>query len=93
MRRVDYKDRDGRWWAVWLPEDYPDERAPMGVPIGPPPLDELELPEGLAIELHNQLFKRGLLTKQDLVRRLGEVQIAITSALRLDVQRVTALYE
>ncbi len=93
MRRVDYKDRDGRWWAVWLPESYPDESASMGVPIGPPPLDELELPVGLSIDLHNQLFHRGLLTKQDLVRRLGDVQIAIASALRLDVQSVTALYE
>ena len=90
--RVDYEDDTGRNWAVWLPID--DIHDPtMGIPLGPPDFSALDLPEETAIRLHNQLFSRGILTKQDLKGKHKEVFAAIQAAFKVDVARVTGLYD
>ncbi len=90
--RVDYEDDTGRKWAVWLPSDDMDDPT-MGIPLGPPDFSALDLPEETAIRLHNQLFSRGILTKQDLKGKHKEVFAAIQAAFKVDVARVTGLYD
>jgi len=93
MRRTNYEDGKGRKWAVMLPDDAPDADAPMGLPVGPPSLDSLDLPEEIEVRLHNALFDRGLLTARDVRARRREVLGALISALKLGVSRITALYQ
>ena len=57
-----------------------------------PPLDILGLPPDIEFRLHEALFAHGLFTKQDALRRLGDVLNAVRSALKLDVQHVLEVY-
>lgn len=92
MREVTYEDKKGRLWRVLIPDTAPDSAAAMGVVIGPPSLDELDLPKDLAVKLHNQLFHRRLFTLADAERRRADVLGAFQAALKVDVQRVIDLY-
>lgn len=92
MRRADWTDGDGRKYAVLLPEDVPDEQARFGLPIGPPPLEALGLPNALMIRLHNELYVREVFTAEDARRRPADIATAIQHALRLDAMDVQALY-
>lgn len=67
--------------------------AEQGVPLGPPPLAELNLPPEVEVRLHNQLFERGLYTSQDVRRRLPDVRAALMAALSVDVARILAVFE
>ena len=89
MRSVDYADDRGRIFRVMLPDDAPDEEAPMGIPIGPPNVvDHLGLPEPLATRLHNLLHERGIWDITTLSKK-GNVLIGVwQSALRVDVSRL-----
>ncbi len=91
-RRVTYTDDAGRRWTVLLPDDKPDSDAPMGIPVGPPSLESLELPEELEVRLHNALHDRGLLTARDIKVRRSHLTGALQSAFRVDIVRVAALY-
>lgn len=91
MVRVNYEDVEGRWWVVLVPQGHEDE-SHMGIPVGPPDLSPLGLPEALEIRLHNQLFQRGLLTARDIRGRAKEVFAAVQSAYQVDVAAVTGLY-
>ncbi len=93
--RAVYEDETGRRWVVLVPEGRAQDAAlGMGMVIGPPDMREAlaHLPEALQVRLHNELFVRGLLTEHDLRGRAGEVQSALQSALRLDVQTVVRAY-
>ncbi len=87
---VDYKDPEGYWWRVRVPQGCED--ASMGIPIGPPDLTALGLPPDIQRRLHNQLHARGLLTRRDLNGRMKEVVAAVQATYRVDAQAVTALY-
>lgn len=90
--RAKYQDDEGRWWVVLVPPGHEDE-ASMGIPVGPPDLASLGLPEAVEVRLHNQLFNRGLLTARDLKGRGQEVFAALQAAYRVDQGAVTALYQ
>ena len=92
MRQVSYEDDEGRFWMVSLPEGVPDSDASMGIPVGPPPLESLGLPEDIEIALHNQLFHRGLLTAKDLKKRRGEIISALIHSLSVTGRAILALY-
>lgn len=92
MRIVDYTDDTGRKWRVQLPDDVGDEDAALGVPIGPPDLAPLGLPEPLALRLHNALFERGLLTYQDMLKRNREIIAVWQAALNADAMSLMKLY-
>lgn len=92
MRRTQYIDEDGRKWAVDLPDGVSDESAAIGVPAGPPSLASLDLPLELEVRLHNQLFDRAVLTARDAKVKRESVLSAIQHALKLDVQKVIAVY-
>lgn len=91
-RRASYTDDIGRRWAVDLPDGTPDSDAKMGIPVGPPSLESLGLPEEIEVRLHNQLFERHLLTERDAKRNLPAVFGALQAALRVDTGRVVAVY-
>lgn len=90
--RVDYEDDTGRKWAVLLPSDDTSDPT-IGIPYGPPDFSVLGLPEETAIRLHNQLFSRGILTKQDLKGKHKEIFAAIQAAFKVDVATVTGIYD
>lgn len=92
MRQVSYEDDKGRLWMVSLPDNVPDSDASMGIPIGPPPLESLGLPEDIEVALHNQLFHRGLLTAKDLKKRRGEIISALIHSLSVTGRAIMQLY-
>lgn len=92
MKELSYKDRLNRTWYVKLPEGIPDSDAPLGIPIGPPSLESLGLPEEIEIALHNQLAARRIFTARDVKIHRAEVSAAIQGALKLDTERIYTLY-
>lgn len=92
MKELAYSDKIGRTWYVKLPEGIPDSDAPLGIPIGPPSLEALGLPEEIEVALHNQLAARRIFTAKDIKARRADVLAAIQGALRLDTEKVYELY-
>lgn len=75
-----------------LPEELPDEKASMGLIIGPPDLSGLNLPYALMVKLHNELHARGILTKGDAMSRRQDIASALLTALRVDVGAIVDVY-
>ena len=92
LREVSYEDKQGRRHRVLLPEDAPDSTAPQGIPVGPPSLEALDLPREVEIRIHNQLHDRGLFTARDVKTRPQDVMGALMAALKIDKQRLVAVY-
>lgn len=92
LKQVEYSDVAGRHWARMLPNSEPNSRAGIGIPVGPPPLDSLDLPEDLQTRLHNELYARGILTLDQALTNRREIQAAMMAAFRLDVDRIIACY-
>lgn len=93
LKRVSYTDSDGRKRVVLLPEEYSDDQAEaIGIPVGPPRLDELGLPLELEVRLNNELFHRGILEPNDALRRRPDIMGAIQSALKIDTDAIVTLY-
>lgn len=87
-----YVDSFGRKWATQIPDHAPESEAEFGIPLGPPPLDGLNLPEEIQTRLHNQLFERGLFNNVNVSRRRTDLQAAIQYAVQLHQQRLVDLY-
>lgn len=92
LREVTHEDRKGRLWIVLIPELASDRDASMGIPVGPPSLDSLGLPDELATRLHNQLYHRHLITAADLRGRRNDVTAALFAACKVDTQKIVDLY-
>lgn len=92
MKRVPYTDAQGRITMVLLPDDVPDNDAYMGVPLGPPALDALGLPESVQTRLHNELFYRGLYNVIDIKRDPQAVASALMAALKVDAETIKSIY-
>ena len=92
MRLVDYCDELGRWYKVALPDDAPDAEAAFGNPIGPPTLDELNLPPSIVTELHNWLFKMNIFTARDAQMHRQDISSAIQRLCAIHTERVVELY-
>ena len=92
MKQGSYTDSQGRKFATWLPEDANDVDAELGIPLGPPNLEGLGLPEELEIRLHNQLFARGIFTLAQAERNKLNVQGAMQAVLKLDVLHIVEIY-
>lgn len=86
-----YTDEKGRQWVVLVPENETDYS--IGIPLGPPDLSALNLPEAIEIALHNQLTSRRLFTQRDVRHRMNEIQAALQAAYRVDAGRIMALYQ
>lgn len=92
MREVSYTDKEGRQWMVSIPDDSPNSYANLGIPIGPPSLQGLELPEHLEVLLHNALFIRKIWTSNDIKHRRAEVVDAVKSVYKADAEKIYAYY-
>lgn len=86
-------EKVGKKYKVLVPNDAPPENWQYGIIVGPPDLTGLGLPPSIEVRLHNELCVRGLITKQDIHNRLGELTLAIQYALGLDAQKLAELYE
>lgn len=92
MKQTQYTDEKGRCHAVMLPDGVPDEDAAKGLPLGPPSLESLGLPEELEIRLHNQLFSRHLFTAKDVRARRIDVLGSLMGAFKLDAEKIVQVY-
>lgn len=92
MREVTYTDSIGRKFLVRLPEDMPDSDAKYGFVIGPPILIGLSLPVHVEVNLHNELFNRGILTLADARKRRVELVNALQKALAVDADKILEAY-
>jgi hypothetical protein len=93
MREAHFETETGERYKVLLPDDAPDEHAEYGIIVGPPPLDELNLPTEVAVRLNNQLFDRGLFTWREVRQRREELLAVWQAVLRVDVGRLHDVYE
>lgn len=84
-----YTDSDGRMFRVLVPEGGDPK---YGVIVGPPLLDNLNLPTVTMIKLHNELYHRGLFTYDDVKNRRSEVMSALQSALKLTIEGIVEAY-
>lgn len=91
-REIVYTDPYGRRFRVLIPAGAPDSEAEHGMILGPPILEDLGLPIEAEVRLHNQLEARGIIYRRDAERRPGEIVAALQAALKVDAQRVQALY-
>lgn len=85
-----YEDDTGRKWLVLVPPDETD--LSRGIVQGPPDITELNLPERVAVRLHNELFNRGLITRSDVKGRAMEVHAALQAAYHVDATAILNLY-
>jgi hypothetical protein len=92
MKEAHYTDKAGRMWATQLPDNAPDTDAELGIPLGPPSLEGLHLPEELEIRLHNELYARRIFTHQQAKANKLNVQAAMQSTLKLDVLHIVEIY-
>ena len=81
-----YQDDTGRDWTVMVPEN--ETNLSLGIPVGPPDTSALDLPEDVAVALHNQLNARRLFTYANGKHRINEIEAALKAALRVDVIKV-----
>lgn len=92
-RQVEYVSPEGKYYLMAIPDDATDEMARFGVLIGPPDLDQLDLPSEVEVRLHNQLYWRKIYTARDLRAKRVDTQGAIQAALRLEVDRILQIME
>lgn len=86
-------DALGRQTARIVPDGAPQQTWSAGVLIGPPDLASLGLNEEVTTRLHNELYNRGILRRSDVRYRRPEIHAALMAALRVDADRIVALYE
>lgn len=91
MTEMEYKSPDGRLYRVMVPE-HDTSHPEHGVRVGPPDLDALGLPFALMVELHNNLYHRGLFTAQDFNHRRMDALSAWQAALACDLERIHEVY-
>lgn len=93
MRQVEYRDNDGRLYAVMLPDGSPDSHAHMGIRVGPPAIRFGDgLMSAIAVSLHNELYHRRIYTEADARARLADVGQALRAALHRGALEIADLY-
>lgn len=92
MKDVLFTDHLGRKFKVQAPDDLEEKDYKYGVFIGPPLLCNLGLPVQIEIELHNQLYNRGIFTLRDAKKRRHEVIAALATVLAIQADRILEAY-
>ena len=92
MNQSSYVDEEGRYHAVLLPNGTGEDDAARGLPLGPPSLESLGLPQDIEVRLHNELFARRLFTGKDVRKRRIDVFGALQAALKVDIEKVVQIY-
>jgi hypothetical protein len=93
MMIVTHVDELERKTVVQVPEGTPESKYGQGIIVGPPDLSGLDLPEEVTTRLHNELYHRGIIRRGDAKARRPEIQAALQSALRVDVELIVTIYE
>lgn len=83
-------EEGGKKYKAVVPDNADRDTYKYGVIVGPP--DFSWLPPHIDVRLHNELYNRGLITVADVMSRPQEVEAAIRSAVRVDVQTVIQSY-
>lgn len=91
-KRRTRKDKEGRITIVEVPDDAPSSHDRYGIEIGPPDLSELGLPPEIEVRLNNELYHRGIITRNDAIKRRNDVLGALQAALKIHVQKVIEAY-
>lgn len=92
MRKVTYTDNIGRKFLTLIPDSAPDEHAGYGVLVGPPEFN-IDMPERMLVQLHNELFSREIFTMRDIKRRREDVLSAVRSVFRIDCEVIAQCYK
>lgn len=92
MSKVVDIQKQGRWYKAIVPDDAPESKWQYGIVVGPPALEQLGLPPEIETRLHNELYVRGLIVLDDVLRRLPDVEAALRAALKVDAQAIQACY-
>ncbi len=90
--RINYKDEEGRKYLVDLPEECQD-MPETGIVVGPPDLDELNLPIEYEVKLNNQLFDRKIFSPADVRQRPKDIEAALKAIFHIDVLKIKSLYK
>jgi hypothetical protein len=87
MEQIEHTDGRGRKYKAF-------REGENVLIIGPPEdlVDELELPESFATNLHNVLYRRGIFSFQDAAKNMNNLIGALQEAYRLDAQKLTAAF-
>lgn len=93
LTRTTWIGPDGRKWLRGVPEGAPASDAAIGIPLGPPDLSDLGLPDEIHVRLHNALYDRHVFSYQDARKDPREINSALIAAFRVSVQRILQLYE
>ena len=93
MMTVTYVDGLDRKSMVQVPDGAPEQTWSRGIVLGPPDLSSLGLGEETTTRLHNELFNRGVIRRQDARAKRAEVHAALMSVLRVDAEAIIALFE
>lgn len=73
MRLVQWLDDDGYRRQSLIRDNDPDSIAERGIPLDPPSLAEMDIPEEVRCDLHNELSTRGLLAWADVLAQQNGV--------------------
>ena len=98
MRETTFTDEEGRMWAVLIPDHESDDRAHLGMRLGPPDLREFAAERGwgqdFEVRLHNHLYHRRIFYSDDereLRRRAGDIIQAIVATAKVDAMSIIDL--
>jgi len=83
-------EREGKKYKVIVPDDADPKTWEYGVVVGPP--DFSWLPPHIDARLHNELFNRNIIEYKDVISRVGEIQAALQSSLKIDQQLIIQAY-
>lgn len=92
LERVTYTDEKGRKKYVLLPEGASKEEAEIGVPVGPPSLEELNLPEEIEVRLNNELYNRNIVTLSDALKDRAGIVSALQAVFKIDAGRIIDVF-
>lgn len=80
MKRVTWKDKNGRLRCSLLRDSDDESRPSLGIPLEPPPIDSLF--SDAQDRLHDELVKRSLFTWRDVQDKQVEVTAAILAVFK-----------
>lgn len=93
MMAVKHVATDGRISVVLVPEASPEKTWGAGILVGPPDLSELGLGEEVTVRLHNELFIRGIVRRDDARSNRAQIVAALMATLKVDAERIIQIYE
>lgn len=92
LQRFTYTDEKGRKKYVLLPEGASEDEVTMGVPVGPPSLEDLNLPEEIEVRLNNELYHRNIVTLADALKNRAGIVSALQATFKVDAGSIVNVF-